>query len=54
MYLLRGLGLDFKGFVTSMNMRLEESSLYELHSLFLTKEQTIIEQSRFDKFFKLI
>lgn len=43
MHLFCGLGLEYRGFVISMNMKVKEPSLFELHILLLTKEKMILE-----------
>lgn len=48
-YLLRGLGLEYRGFVTSINIRVKEPWLFELYILLLTKEKMILKQLRFEK-----
>lgn len=49
MYLLHGLGDDYRGFVTSINMRSIEPIFQKVQSLLLAKEQLILEHYKFDE-----
>lgn len=49
MHILRGFSLDHKGFVTSMNKRVVEPSLFELQSILLIEEHTILDNFKSDE-----
>lgn len=49
MYILRGLGVDYRSFVTSMNLRPHEPLLFELHSSLFIEEQSIFAHTRFEE-----
>lgn len=49
MYILRGLGTDYRSLVTFMNSRTHEHSFFELQGFLLTEEQSILTYSRFEE-----
>lgn len=49
MYIRKGLGSNYCGFVTSLNMRSSKPNFYELQSMLMREEQLNFNQEKFDE-----